>query len=107
VFTATPTSIVVPEKSKLSYSCSNVTECQLTQDNTGRILQDIGAGTSDAIDTTQNPYLVTPSSTTTYTLTCVSGNYSQDTNNPFSSSVTVTVGGSSYCEMDPNGLGCQ
>jgi hypothetical protein len=40
-------------------------------------------------------------------LTCVNSNYSQNANNPVSSSATVTVSGSSYCEQNPNGVGCQ
>jgi hypothetical protein len=40
-------------------------------------------------------------------LTCVNSNYSQNANNPVSSNATVTVSGSSYCEQNPNGVGCQ
>lgn len=105
--TATPASIVVPESSNLSYSCSHVTECQLVKNSTGQVLQDIGAGASQTIDTTQNPYAVTPSITTSYTLACVNSNYENNANNPASASATVTVSASSYCEQNPNGAGCQ
>jgi hypothetical protein len=46
---------------------------------------------------------VAPSITTTYTLTCVNGNYSDDSVN---STAQVTVSGSSRCEQNPNGAGC-
>lgn len=105
--TASPSSVVVPESSNLSYSCKQVTECQLVRDDTGQTLQDIGAGGSGTIDTTANPYAVAPTSTTAYTLACVNSNYAQDANNPVSSSATVTVSGSTYCEQNPNGVGCQ
>jgi aspartate carbamoyltransferase regulatory subunit len=49
----------------------------------------------------------TPPITTTYTLACVNSNYIQNANNPISSSATVTVSGSGYCEQNPNGVGCQ
>jgi len=71
------------------------------------MLQDIGAGSSGVIDTTQNPYAVAPTSTTAYTLACVNSNYAQNANNPISTSATVTVSGSGYCEQNPNGVGCQ
>jgi hypothetical protein len=80
-----------------------VTECQLTRDDTGQIVQDIGAGTSDTIDSTYN---ATPTITTAYTLTCVNSTYLQNANNPVSASATVTVGGSGICEQNPNGVGC-
>jgi hypothetical protein len=75
-----------------------VTECQLTQGNT--LLQDIGGGSSEAVDST---YSVTPSITTLYTLNCVNNNFSDDW---VSANTTVTVGGSSLCEQNPNGAGC-
>jgi hypothetical protein len=105
---ASPSSIVVPESSNLSYSCSNVTECQLVNDGTGQILQDIGSGSSSTItiNTTANPYAVSPTAPTAYTLTCVNSNYTPNANNPSKGSATVTVNGSSYCETDPNGIGC-
>jgi hypothetical protein len=105
--TASPASVVVPESSGLSYSCKNVTECQLVQQGTGQMLQDVGAGSSGTIDTTANPYAVSPTNTTAYTLACVNSSYAQNANNPVSSSATVTVSGSSYCEQNPNGVGCQ
>ena len=34
--------------------------------------------------------------------------YAQNANNPMQpESATVTVSGSSYCEQNPNGVGCQ
>jgi hypothetical protein len=70
-------------------------------------LQDIGAGSNNTIDTTANPYAVTPSMTTSYTVACVNSNYAASAQNPVSSSATVTVSGSSFCEQNPNGVGCQ
>jgi hypothetical protein len=50
----------------------------------------------------------TPSITTTYTLTCVNSNYATSPDNhQAGGSATVTVSGSSYCEQNPNGVGCQ
>jgi hypothetical protein len=97
--TANPSSIVVPELSNLNYSCSNVTECQLTGGDLNVLantitLPSLGTITGSATDT--------PSSTTTYTLTCVNSNA-----NSTSSTATVTVNGSSLCEQNPNGAGCQ
>ena len=63
-----------------------------------------GGGSSDTVASTYN---VTPSITTAYTLACVNSNYAQNANNPMSASATVTVSGSSYCEQNPNGAGCQ
>ncbi len=100
VLTASPSSIVVPESSSLSYSCSHVTECQLTGgDLTGSapIYASPSPGNISGTATT------TPSVTTTYTLTCVNSNYSSDSVN---STVQVTVGGSGLCEQNPNGAGC-
>jgi len=84
-----------------------VTECQLVRDDTGQILQDIGAGASDTIDTTANPYAVTPSATTAYTLACINSDYAKNADNQATSNATVTVSGSTYCEQNPNGVGCQ
>jgi hypothetical protein len=47
---------------------------------------------------------VTPTTTTTYILACVNANYSDD---QAVSSAQVTVNGSSQCEQNPNGIGCQ
>lgn len=95
--TASPSSIVVPESSSLTYGCSNVTQCTLT------------GGGLDETQTLPTPGTITgsatttPSMTTTYTLTCVNGDYSSDSTN---ASVQVVVGGSSLCEQNPNGAGC-
>jgi hypothetical protein len=78
-----------------------VTECQLTQGTT--LLQDIGAGTSEQVSST---YSVQPTSTTIYTLTCVNSNYGSNGNNPITVTAPVTVSGSSFCEQNPNGVGC-
>jgi uncharacterized protein YpuA (DUF1002 family) len=78
-----------------------VTECQLTQGTT--LLQNVSSTPSYTIDTTQNPYSVTPTSTTIYTLTCVNSNYSNGT---ITVTAPVTVSGSSFCEQNPNGVGC-
>ena len=91
--TANPASIVVPESSSLSYSCSHVTACQLSGGQ-------FGTGTPAAAN---NTISVTPTITTTYTLTCTNSNYSNDS---AGSTATVTVGGSSLCEQNPNGVGC-
>lgn len=94
---ASPTSIVVPESSSLTYGCSNVTQCTLTGGglNSTQTLPSPGPINGNAT--------TTPSITTTYTLTCINGNYSSDST---SNSVRVTVGGSSLCEQNPNGAGC-
>ncbi|HUC02135.1 MAG TPA: hypothetical protein VMA75_04535 [Candidatus Paceibacterota bacterium] len=101
--TANPSSIVIPESSGLSYSCSNVTACQLTQGST--ILSSTSLSSQGTIDTTANPFAVTPTSTTAYTLTCVNSNYG-GAGSTVTSNATVTVGGSSLCEQNPNGAGC-
>ena len=102
--TASPTSIVVPESSKLSYSCSNVTECQLTGgDLTGSSPTPLPPLSSPG--TIIGNTTTSPSITTTYTLTCVNGKYGSSDST--SSTVQVTVNGSSYCEQNPNGVGCQ
>jgi hypothetical protein len=99
--TANPTSIVVPESSSLSYSCSHVTQCQISGAQTGKFSNPTNVPASGS-------YNVTSSITTTYTLACVNGDYAQDANNPMQpESATVTVNGSSYCEQNPNGVGCQ
>jgi hypothetical protein len=97
--TATPSSIVVPESSNLSYSCRNVTECQISGALTGMFSTPTDVPASENVSTT-------PSVTTTYTLTCVNGNYATSTNNQAGGSATVTVSGSSFCEQNPNGVGC-
>jgi hypothetical protein len=89
--TATPPSIVIPESSNLSYSCNNVTQCQIT-----------GGGLS-LIEPASDTVPVAPTSTTDYTLTCVNSNYIDDT---VTSNARVTVTGSSLCEQNPNGAGC-
>jgi hypothetical protein len=91
--TASPASIVVPNSSNLSYSCSHVTACQLSG---GQFGSRYDAAASDNIS-------VTPSSTTTYTLTCANGKYSNDS----ATSNAQVIVGSSYCEQNPNGVGCQ
>jgi hypothetical protein len=98
--TATPSTIVVPESSNLSYSCSRATECQISGASTGQFSTPTNVSASGNVSTT-------PPVTTTYNLTCVNSNYSQNANNPVSSNATVTVSGSSYCEQNPNGVGCQ
>jgi hypothetical protein len=92
--TASPSTIVVPESSKLSYSCSNVTACELSggQFGTGTSVPVSGSVTS------------TPSLTTTYTLTCENQPYGPT--DSVTSSATVTVNGSNLCEQNPNGAGC-
>jgi hypothetical protein len=90
---ANPTSIIVPEVSSLSYSCSNATQCQLSGGQ-------FGAGTTEAASTT---IAVSPSLTTTYFLSCVNTNYSDSS---ATSTATVTVTGSNRCEQNPNGAGC-
>jgi hypothetical protein len=92
--TASPSSIVVPESATLSYSCSNVTDCALSGGQ-------FGTGTPMAASVTVTS---TPSITTTYTLTCVNKPYGNT--DSVQSSATVTVGGSSRCEQNPNGAGC-
>ena len=98
--TANPTSIVVPESSNLSYSCSNVTRCQISGASTGKFSTPTDVPANGNVSTT-------PSITTTYTLACVNSNYAQNADNQAVSSATVTVKGSSYCEQNPNGVGCQ
>jgi hypothetical protein len=99
--TATPSSILVPESSNLSYSCSNVTECQISAP-TGQF------STSPDVPVPSGNVSTTPSITTTYTLTCVNSNYATSPDNhQAGGSATVTVSGSSYCEQNPNGVGCQ
>jgi hypothetical protein len=99
--TATPSTIVVPESSDLSYSCRNVTECQISGAPTGMFSTPTDVPAIGNVSTT-------PSITTTYTLACVNGHYAQDENNPMlPESATVTVSGSIYCEQNPNGIGCQ
>jgi hypothetical protein len=71
------------------------------------VLQDKNIEPFGTIDTRQNPYAVSPTSTTAYTLACVNGDYATSTENRAVSSATVTVNGSSYCEQNPNGVGCQ
>jgi hypothetical protein len=97
---ANPASIVVPESSSLTYGCSHVTECQLT----GGGLPGFIVYPPPGLDTISGSVSTAPSITTTYTLTCVNGDYSSDS---ASASVQVTVGGSSLCEQNPNGAGCQ
>lgn len=94
--TATPSSIVVPGSSNLSYSCSNVTSCHLTQG---------GGGAPLSTATAQSGYSVTPASTTTYTLTCTNSSYSGP-GSTLTQTATVTVGGTNLCETNPNGAGC-
>ncbi|MGD1003706.1 MAG: hypothetical protein ABR884_04010, partial [Minisyncoccia bacterium] len=94
--TSSLSSIVPPESTDLQSSCSNVTECELT----GGGLDDIYPNLAGSIDVNVSS---TPTSTTTYTLTCVNGNYSNDST---VTSVRVTVGGSSLCEIDPYAVGC-
>jgi hypothetical protein len=103
VLTASPASIVVPESSNLQYSCTHVTTCQLVQDgNPSSVLATTSGGTAESIDST---YPVAPSTTTTYTLSCVNSNYT-GTGSTITSNATVTVGGSNLCEQNPNGAGC-
>jgi hypothetical protein len=97
---ANPASIVVPESSSLTYGCSHVTECQLT----GGDLPGFVVYPPSGLDTISGSVSTAPSIATTYTLTCVNGDYSSDS---ASASVQVTVGGSSLCEQNPNGAGCQ
>ena len=94
--TSSLSSIVPPESTDLQSSCSNVTECELT----GGGLDDIYPNLVGSVDVNVSS---SPTSTTTYTLTCVNGNYSNDST---VTSVQVTAGGSSRCEQNPNGIGC-
>jgi hypothetical protein len=97
---ASPSSIVVPESSGLSYGCTNVTQCTLSGGDvnvTNPVIPLASPGSISGGATT------TPSITTTYVLKCVNGSYSSDST---STTVQVTVGGSSLCEQNPYGTGC-
>ena len=98
--TADPTSIVVPESSSLNYSCSHVTACQLSG---GQFNQGQNVAVNQSSETANGNVSTTPSITTTYTLTCVNGNYSDDA---VSSNAQVTVNGTGLCEQNPNAAGC-
>jgi hypothetical protein len=57
-----------------------------------------------ALETVDGSTPVTPSKTTTYTLTCENQPYGPT--DSVTSSATVTVNGSNLCEQNPNGAGC-
>ncbi len=96
--TASPSSIVVPEASNLSYYCYNVTSCTLS-DSGGSVI----ATTSATGGVVSSTAAVNPSVTTNYILSCTNNNYTSDT---VTKTVQVTVGGSGQCEQNPNGVGC-
>ena len=96
--TASPSSIVVPEASNLSYYCYNVTSCTLS-DSGGAVIATTSA-TGGVVSSTAT---VNPSVTTSYVLSCTNNNYTSDT---VTKTVQVTVGGSGQCEQNPNGVGC-
>jgi hypothetical protein len=95
-FTASPTTVVPPEGSTLSYSCSNVTACTLTGSD--------GSSYPVAVDGTTNQASGTqstvPSANTTYTLNC-SGLQAGNPSYEKSYSTTVDVGGTNIHEINP------
>jgi len=97
--TATPSSIVIPQTSNLSYYCQYVDSCSLTGSDGKSYTVPVDQST-DIASGTQS---VTPLTTTVYTLTCSKGG---GVSTATSSAVQVTVGGSSRCEQNPNGAGC-
>jgi hypothetical protein len=98
--TANPSTIVVPESTGLSYSCSHVTECQLSGGDVNVVNYSSPVGTAGTINgnATDSPVI-----TTTYTLSCVNGNYSDAS---VQYTVQVVVNGSTLCEQNPNAAGC-
>lgn len=84
-FSASPSTIIKPAKSTLSWSCANISNCSISP-SVGNVSQ---SGSTP----------VQPDKTTTYTLICNNGQVSKTT--------TVTVLKPGYCEINPSGDGCQ
>jgi hypothetical protein len=99
--TATPSSIVFPNSSKLSYSSQNVSSCTLSGGQFGAATV-ISSDSSSSVNGSQT---ISPASTTVYLMTCLGINGDQYTSN--GASVQVTVNGTTRCEQGPNSVGCQ
>jgi hypothetical protein len=95
-FSANPTTLIIPEKSKLNYSCSNVSSCSITGGNTSVNLSP--AGNSTVISGTT---AVSPTANTTYTLTCSGSNGGTVTQ-----TTQVNLQNLILCESNPGGTNC-
>src|SRR5208337_1047838 len=79
-FFASQNQITLPQTTTLSWNCKNVNSCSI----------DNGIGSVDSSGSTT----VSPTKTTTYTLSCDKGSYA----------ATVNVGSSSLMEINPLGM---
>jgi hypothetical protein len=100
MISASPSNIVIPESSELSYNCQNVNSCSLTgSDGSNYPITWVNSTTASGTQP------VDPTVTTVYTFACTNTNYSSSSAT-VSSPVQVTVGGTTRCEQNPNGAGC-
>lgn len=92
-FRSNPAQIVVPAHSQLEWSCTNVSTCSITAGS-----NPVGGPFPTMTGSESSTLLVTPASTTQYTLTCLGiGGSAQAT----SSLATVTVKGTDIQETNP------
>lgn len=96
-FSATPTTVVIPEQATLSYNCSNITSCSITGGNISSPIGIMPPGTSTGVSGTTS---VTPTTSSIYTISCTGPGGTT------SASAPVSVGNSTLCESNPGGVNC-
>ena len=95
-FSASPSTIIPPQKSTLNYSCTSVKTCQITG-GSSVIPVPVNGSTNSVTGST----IVSPVTTTTYTLSCRGSN-----GGSVSYPVQVKVGNLILCESNPGGTNC-